>query len=760
MKLSPLKEVCSKNETYWEEFYKKPFTLEPSDFARFCLERFTRRSKIIELGSGNGRDTYFLAGHHEVYGVDWAVKPPSKDNPVFIQEDLAAFLTKRNQKFDGVYARFLLHAVEKELADNLMEWAYESLSPGGLLMIEARSVKDDSFVADHYRRPVENSGLLKQLKETGFHIDYFKEGNGMAVFNGQDPVVIRVIAKKGNVLPIAQTKTDRLRSLLLREEVVAVAGAHSALSAKLVQEAGFDAIWASGFEISTLRGVPDANILSMAELLEVAQQINEAAAIPVIADCDNGFGNAINVIRTVSEYEKAGIAAICIEDSVFPKRCSFYSGVKRELVSIEEHAGKIRAAKKAQKDPDFVVIARTEALIAGWGLDEALKRATAYAEAGADAILIHSKSNSADEVKAFAASWKNSCPLIAVPTTYHTTTLEDLGDAGFKVVIFANHAMRASIRAMRETLKTLRKAGRASAVENSIVSLEEVYELIGLSELRSDEKEFLPQETEKQKAVIVAAGFESNFLPLIQDRPKGMLEINGKTILERQIAALRNCQINDISIVRGYKAEVINLPDVRYYEHPTYDQGYVLSSFFRAEKEMDGPLLFLYADILFEKGVLEKLLSAEEDIRLVIDRSWLDSPTSQNPNRKPELVVTSQVPPRSHRFISSMELEEKNQILKIGRDLSRSESHGEFIGMAFFSKKGCRILREIYHQAENKYRQGPFQDAPDFAHASFSGMMQEIINNGVPITAVEIYKGWIEIDTLEDYYHARKVLNP
>ncbi len=189
-------ETCAKNETYWEEFYKNPFTLEPSDFARFCLGRLTHHSKIIELGSGNGRDAYFLAERHQVYGVDRAVKPPSEGNPVFIQEDLDVFFAKRDQKFDGVYARFLLHAIERELADSLIEWAYESLYPGGLLMIDARSTNDDSFVADHYRRPVERAELLKQLKEIGFYIAYFKEGNGMAVFNGQDPVVVRVIAGK------------------------------------------------------------------------------------------------------------------------------------------------------------------------------------------------------------------------------------------------------------------------------------------------------------------------------------------------------------------------------------------------------------------------------------------------------------------------------------------------------------------------------------------------------------------------------------
>src|SRR3990170_2706953 len=144
-----------------------------------------------------------------------------------------------------------------------------------------------------------------------------------------------------------------LLPLLDRPRVALAAGAHDALSAKLAQEAGFDAV-----------------------------------GIPVIADCDNGYGNAINVMRTVAEFERAGAAGVCIEDNEFPKRCSFYSGVRRDLVPTEEHVRKIEAAKSAQRRPEFVVIARTEALIAGWGLDEALARARAYAAAGADAILV------------------------------------------------------------------------------------------------------------------------------------------------------------------------------------------------------------------------------------------------------------------------------------------------------------------------------------------------------------------------------------
>jgi len=137
-----------------------------------------------------------------------------------------------------------------------------------------------------------------------------------------------------------------------------------------------------------------------------------------VADCDNGYGNAINVMRTVGEFERAGAAGVCIEDNDFPKRCSFYAGVKRDLVPVDEHARKIEAATAARRDPAFAVIARTEALIAGLGVDEALGRARAYAAAGADAVLVHSKARDFGELAAFAAAWDGRVPLVAVPTTY------------------------------------------------------------------------------------------------------------------------------------------------------------------------------------------------------------------------------------------------------------------------------------------------------------------------------------------------------
>ncbi|WP_218010521.1 isocitrate lyase/phosphoenolpyruvate mutase family protein [Actinomadura chibensis] len=267
-------------------------------------------------------------------------------------------------------------------------------------------------------------------------------------------------------------------------------GAHDALSARLGQNAGFDLIWGSGFEVSATHGVPDANVLTMSEQLRACQWMADTVRIPVIADCDNGYGNAINAAVTTRRFEAAGIAGICVEDSAFPKRCSFYEG-RRALVPAAEHALKIRACKQAQRSDDFVVIARTEAFIAGLGLDEALERARAYAEAGADAVLVHSKQAAPDELVAFAQRWSLPTPLVAVPTTYDQTSAAVLHDLGYRVVIFANQGLRTAIKAVEEGLALLRGTGRAADLRDRMVPLGRVFELVGLDDLRQDEHRYL-----------------------------------------------------------------------------------------------------------------------------------------------------------------------------------------------------------------------------------------------------------------------------
>src|SRR5438105_2646946 len=206
------------------------------------------------------------------------------------------------------------------------------------------------------------------------------------------------------------------RRLREKDQLLAI-GAHDGLSGRLGERAGFDLIWASGFQISASHGVPDANILDMTAQLAASCQINDAVSVPVIADCDNGYGNAVNAAYTARKFARGGIAGICLEDNIFPKRCSFYNGTRRELGSGEEHAFKVEACKE-RTDGELFVIARTEGLIAGLSIEEAADRANAYADARGGAVLIHSKERTPDEIIEFARRWARPTPLVAVPTTY------------------------------------------------------------------------------------------------------------------------------------------------------------------------------------------------------------------------------------------------------------------------------------------------------------------------------------------------------
>ena len=552
------------------------------------------------------------------------------------------------------------------------------------------------------------------------------------------------------------TNAAKLRALLKRPGVVKAVGAHDALSARLIERAGFDAIWASGFSISaSLKCIPDASFITSSEQLDVERHIAEAVSIPVIADCDTGYGNALNVMRTVNDRERAGVAAICIEDNVYPKRCSFYPGIRRELIPIEEHCGKIKAAKAAQIFPEFVLIARTEALIAGWSQEEALKRAEAYAEAGADAVLIHSKSKSFDELKAAYKAWSGRVPLVVVPTIFDQTTAAEMEEAGAKIIIYANQPVRAAIRSIKETLDLIKKDTRPGAANDRIVTLSEVYEIVGVPQMEEDEKQFLPVGGEKITAIILAAGFEKQLLPLIEDRPKCLLDIKGKTILERAVAALNECNIKDIAVIRGYKKEAIRLSNIRYYDNDRYEDTGELFSAFCAENEMKGRTIILYGDIIFDTAILEKLLKSPADIAVVVDLAWHDQQQrhAQPLHPNPDLVTLASPPGRSYlsRFVMP---EGEHRITRIGQQLSHDQTHGEFIGMAMFSEKGIAAFRACYQAALDNHKSARFHEAGALTKASVTDLLQELIDQGHRIDAVPIFKGWMEVDSFEEYQNA------
>lgn len=269
------------------------------------------------------------------------------------------------------------------------------------------------------------------------------------------------------------------RSVLQDRDLVRVAGVHDALGGMLAQRAGFDAVWTSSFGASAARCLPDASLLTMTDYLQVAAGVQSALEVPVVADCDSGYGNALNVTRMVHEYEAAGVSAVCLEDQIFPKLNSFAGG-GHTLLPTADFAAKIAAAKAAQDCEEFFVIARTEALICGLSVAAALERCHAYADSGADAVLIHSKRPTREQVEDFLAGWDGRVPVVIVPTTYPAWHADDIRKAGVSVVIYANQGLRATITALEDTFRSVLEHGESSQLEDDIASIADVFSLQGL----------------------------------------------------------------------------------------------------------------------------------------------------------------------------------------------------------------------------------------------------------------------------------------
>ena len=271
------------------------------------------------------------------------------------------------------------------------------------------------------------------------------------------------------------TKADELRTKIEKKSLLKVGGAFDAMSAKLVETCGFDAIWAGSFAISATHALPDASILTMTEFLNVASNMEEACNIPIIADCDTGFGGPSNVSHMIKKYEKAGIAAVCIEDKTFPKQNSFLENGKQELLPEKEFVSKIIAGKEAKDNPNFMLIARTEALISGMGMKEAIKRANAYEKAGADAILIHSKQDSPEEVFEFSESWGGTLPLVVVPTSFPTVKLDELISHKIKMIIYANQTLRATHAVILKVLEQLKNSTSINDISVDMTTMQEIF---------------------------------------------------------------------------------------------------------------------------------------------------------------------------------------------------------------------------------------------------------------------------------------------
>lgn len=541
--------------------------------------------------------------------------------------------------------------------------------------------------------------------------------------------IVNEISRTASPFPPTDTpsKFAALRAEILSPTLSFLMEAHSGLSAKIVEEAGFRGLWASGLTISASLGLRDSNEASWTQVLEVLEYMADSTNLPILVDGDTGYGNFNNVRRLVRKLGERSIAGVCIEDKLFPKTNSFI-GERQPLADVEEFCGRIKAGKDCQTDDDFVLVARVEALISGHGMDEALRRAEAYHAAGADAILIHSKQTVATEILAFAQRWGGRCPLVIVPTMYHRTPTEAFRQAGISTIIWANHNLRAAITAMRETSRRIRERESLEGTEDEVASVKDIFKLVGNAELAQAEKHYLPDRS-TTRAVILAASGELG--DLTADKPKCMIEIRGQTLLRRLVDTLAQGGIRDISVVRGYRKEAVTLSGIRTIDNDQYQTTGEVHSLACARQHLDGETVVVYGDVLFRAYILEGLLAAQGDIVVAVD--------GRGAGLKETGRVRDQV--RADRPFSAEYLDDQPvRLCEMSTHLPPADVTGEWIGLARFSARGAAWLAE---ELDALTAEGRLDEAD-------MPLLLSRLAARHPVMVHYVLGHWLDVDTLTD----------
>ncbi len=527
------------------------------------------------------------------------------------------------------------------------------------------------------------------------------------------------------------SKCKQLRTLLESNELEFILEAHNGVSASIAERAGFKGIWGSGLSLSAQFGVRDSNEASWTQVVDMLEFMSDATSIPILLDGDTGYGNFNNMRRLVKKLEQRNIAGVCIEDKQFPKTNSFIDGNKQPLAEIDEFCGKIKAGKDSQTDDDFCIVARVEALIAGWGLDEALKRAEAYHQAGADGILIHSKHSRPDEILAFAKEWAGRSPLVIVPTKYYSTPTDAFRKAGIDLVIWANHMVRSSIAAMEKVSQEIFESESIIDVEDRIATVDHIFNLQGAEELSQAQERYLGQKSNIQ-AIILAASRGSELHELTHDKPKVMISIGGKTLLGRLMEGLKKVGINKSTVIAGYKADAIDLPDIDKCINKDFESGDELQTLICAQDRFSDEMLILYSDLLFREYILRDLIESEGEIVIVVD-SALDNP---NISGSPDFAYCSQDDDRSP-FMQNVTLSQVSS----SSNADNKKPSGYWIGMIHVRKQG----REWIDAALNELK-----SEANFNDLILPDLLNHLIQQGKPINVHYIDGHWLDVNSLDD----------
>ena len=538
---------------------------------------------------------------------------------------------------------------------------------------------------------------------------------------------------------IAPTRSAKLRRMLQSPELEFLMEAHNGLSARIVREAGFKGIWASGLSISAQFGVRDNNEASWTQVVDMLEFMADASDLPILLDGDTGYGNFNNMRRLVRKLEQRGIAGVCIEDKQFPKTNSFLNGERQPLADIEEFAGKIAAGKDTQQDANFSIVARVEALIAGWGMDEALRRAEAYRRAGADAILIHSKLAKPDEIVTFAREWARRSPLVIVPTRYYSTPTAVFREAGISTVIWANHLVRAAASAMQSIAKDIFETQTLVNVEDRIVAVNEIFRLQDADEytrLRSD---------------CIWSAFRARRVPCRwcagrEPRPRTGVHYRrsaqGDAAGGRQAAvalAGRRLQTwkrsTTSTVVGGYRADAIDTAGVKLVVNERYADTGELASLACAVEPLDSSAVIAYGDLLFRSYVLKDLLACEAEFAVVVDSLM----TSGSNHTVRDFAYCSR---GDDRGLFGTPVLLKRVVSVSDQD---HPPQGRWIGMLSASRAGMAKLKALL----STLRAGADFDALDMPQ-----LLNALIAGGAAIEVLYVHGHWRGVNDLDDLRQA------
>ena len=532
-------------------------------------------------------------------------------------------------------------------------------------------------------------------------------------------------------MTLQRSKSAQLRALLGSPELEFILEAHNGISAKLVQQAGFKGIWASGLAMSTQFCVRDSNEASWTQVVDMLEFMSDATDIPILLDGDTGYGNFNNMRRLVRKLEQRGIAGVCIEDKEFPKTNSFIDSEKQALADINEFCGKIRAGKDSRQDLDFCIVARVEALIAGWGMDEALKRAEAYCAAGADAILIHSRQSRPDEIIAFAGEWDGACPLVIVPTKYYSTPVDVFRKAGISLVIWANHMIRASVRAMENVSREIFEQETLTGVEDRITSVDSIFNLQGADELLRAQERYL-NAPGQCRALVLAASRGNNLYDLTEDRPKAMLNIRGKPLLQRLVDEFRKRAVNDITVIAGYKSETLDVSGVDIRLNTHYETTGELYSLACARDKFNDDMVITYGDLLFRSYILQDLLERDGEIVIVVD-----SLVDEIENTGSRDYAWCDRPDDRSMFMQKVKLQRISEQIIPEAD----SPSGRWTGMMRVRAEGRKWLEQALDSLENQ---------PGFEQLTLPDLLNHLTRQGRTITVHYINGHWLDVNSVND----------